>query len=90
MDEPAPEHAIAEESSGVADRGVQRWLPRWVAWPLAGAAVSYAAAFRSNRMLWRRFIHDASLKALQLNKLVYPELAQTLLNSFHVDRTNRI
>ncbi|HCD1553045.1 alpha/beta-hydrolase family protein [Corynebacterium striatum] len=53
-------------------RGVQRWLPRWVAWPLAGAAVSYAAAFLSNRMLWRRFIHDASLKALQLNKLVYP------------------
>lgn len=53
-------------------RGVQRWLPWWVAWPLAGAAVSYAAAFLSNRMLWRRFIHDASLKALQLNKLVYP------------------
>ncbi|MDO5032961.1 alpha/beta-hydrolase family protein [Corynebacterium sp.] len=53
-------------------RQAQRWLPRWVAWPLAGGAVGYAAALVSDRVLWRRFIHSASHNALALNKLVYP------------------
>ena len=51
---------------------VQRWLPRWVAWPLAGGAVGYAAAVVSDRMVWRRMVHEASIKGLALNKLVYP------------------
>ncbi len=53
-------------------RQAQRWLPRWLAWPLAGSTVGYLMALFSDRMLWRRFIHDASMQALQLNKLVYP------------------
>ena len=53
-------------------RQAQRWLPRWLAWPLAGSTVGYLMTLFSDRMLWRRFIHDASMQALQLNKLVYP------------------
>lgn len=53
-------------------RQAQRWLPRWLAWPLAGSTVGYLMALFSDRMLWRRFIHAASMQALQLNKLVYP------------------
>ncbi|WP_293776554.1 alpha/beta-hydrolase family protein [uncultured Corynebacterium sp.] len=51
---------------------VQRWLPRWIAWPLAGGAVGFAAAVISDRMVWRRLLRKASIQGLALNKLVYP------------------
>ncbi|QPS59845.1 alpha/beta-hydrolase family protein [Corynebacterium minutissimum] len=51
---------------------VQRWLPRWIAWPLAGGVVGFAAAVLSDRMVWRRMLHSAAINALELNRLVYP------------------
>lgn len=51
---------------------VQRWLPRWIAWPLAGGVVGFAAAVVSDRMVWRRLLRKASVQGLALNKLVYP------------------
>ncbi|WP_293771663.1 alpha/beta-hydrolase family protein [uncultured Corynebacterium sp.] len=54
----------------------QRWVPRWVAWPLVGGVLGYTAVILSDRMLWRRIVRDVSAKAVQLNRRVYPGSAQ--------------
>lgn len=53
-------------------RAFPAWLPHWTAWPLAGGLLGLLALTASDRLVWRRFIRDASLKAEELNKIVFP------------------
>lgn len=49
----------------------QRFVPRWVAWPVVIFGVAAATVSISDRMVWRRFIRTASLRAERVNKLVF-------------------
>lgn len=51
----------------------QRFLPRWVAWPLAAGALGASVIALSDRVVWRRFIRTASVRAERLNRLIFPD-----------------
>ncbi|MDN6136025.1 alpha/beta-hydrolase family protein [Corynebacterium sp.] len=53
-------------------RQIGRAVPMLVAWPLAVAALIYVAFALSDRVVLRRFIRSASVRAQRLNQSVFP------------------
>lgn len=54
---------------------LRRWLPGLAAWPLATLALTLSAYALSDRVVFRRFIRNASARAQQVNRTVFPGMS---------------
>ena len=52
-----------------------RWVPALVAWPLVTAAFTVSGIALSDRVVLRRFLRNATARAQQLNRTVFPGTA---------------
>lgn len=53
-------------------KGLRRWLPALVAWPLGAAGLAAVVFVLSNRVLFRTWIRNVTARAQELNRTVFP------------------